>query len=1266
MRAHRYPYICSEVLSSDIWSITDSALSNSDELLVPFWNAILSRDTVPVQPTATQHQHPLFSHISNPSPPGSPRQRPLSDARTQEDQVAESSSTGVLGLDVKSSSEEATVTTARENGPGISVLAGYWAKVNGVLLDKKPREMIDFVRSLPQIVELFVAHMEIPAVVDLLYRIIQCEEAVPDIGVIDWLSNRDLIARLVDLLSPSHSGDLHNTVSELLKAIIALSAPSPASLTQSSGAEAFGFGGPESMPSQDNGNVGGVNNRLVRELASEEIVRKMISFMLDASLPTRLQRRLSEAAEEINADSDDLDIDFSKKARSRPSALASSRSTLSKLSENPRDKSGQSSSDESALEDEELESDATPSRRRRPLNPRDTPATERSNSLLGGAFDHRDSTATIRPTSQSLTPIRAPQVEVSPESCTSTLVTCIGVLIELIRKNNSDYFEQYLFHTLRSHLLQRQQEIAERKANKTAEEVGGEAKSTTEEGDKTAQIPADEEDDDEMEGMEEAMAEMSDKLGIVHLGPMLRVLSERLSDFQELITRSRMSDQKTVNSIGKTPALTFERYRITELYAELLHCSNMALLNRSKDEGPQYSDDGVLLGGIEGLQTLARTLQGGDASSDSGEDHSPPGLEQGSASGVAKQEDEATTKQDVGSSDETQERSQDRQSPDGSKGDAPVPAAGERRHSRQATTAGGAGGNGSEDTDDEALLSEVSLDESQSGAGASATDADSSAPIDIAGAKQPEETSSKQLSGVGGEEDDEIRSVLSNLSLADLTTPSPHPSQPPSPLDEGRENVIGDLLKRKFLDCNVVPTVLTLFFEYPWNNFLHNVVYDILQQFFNGRMESGLNRRLTLAVFEGGRLTEKIVEGHKINEESLQGPRKIRMGYMGHMNLIAEETVKLLERYPREIGAHVTQLLTPEWRHFVEESLKEVREREAAPLAGGRPQMMQTMSFSQHGAGSGAASGAGEGQDYGRSQAIGSDAFASYLSSQMSGGNASSDDDDSDEDASWLSQDARHRNAGESSADGFDDAFEPSHSGVRQDFGGGGSGGEDDDDEWGPFADSSENRDASHRSSASAYLTPADWAADFHRETSASEGASGTRADDEHADDDSSSTASTGDGDTAESGRRERSNSGGSDSNNTPFIDLLDCTSLRQTDAVAAAHARRPSLGQHESLAGTSSSPTEPLHRRSSSSSGSSEPTLAHATDSDEPLGPGVAPDAQADKETGLIERVIDGEKVKVPLDDVALAAQTQAESAEQQDDTSKATGSESSVEDAD
>jgi serine/threonine-protein phosphatase 6 regulatory subunit 3 len=58
-----------------------------------------------------------------------------------------------------------------------------------------------------------------------------------------------------------------------------------------------------------------------------------------------------------------------------------------------------------------------------------------------------------------------------------------------------------------------------------------------------------------------------------------------------------------------------------------------------------------------------------------------------------------------------------------------------------------------------------------------------------------------------------------------------------------------------------------LFFEFPWNNFLHSVVYDLVHQILNGKVESEVNRDLIIALFRDARLMHRIVNGQKVNDE---------------------------------------------------------------------------------------------------------------------------------------------------------------------------------------------------------------------------------------------------------------------------------------------------------------------------------------------------------------------------------------------------------------
>ncbi|CAG8554022.1 7751_t:CDS:10, partial [Acaulospora colombiana] len=68
---------------------------------------------------------------------------------------------------------------------------------------------------------------------------------------------------------------------------------------------------------------------------------------------------------------------------------------------------------------------------------------------------------------------------------------------------------------------------------------------------------------------------------VVDLSDMLRVLANRIGDFKALLENPKSVIDTT---IGKMVPLGFERFKICELFAELLHCSNMRLLNVVRPE----------------------------------------------------------------------------------------------------------------------------------------------------------------------------------------------------------------------------------------------------------------------------------------------------------------------------------------------------------------------------------------------------------------------------------------------------------------------------------------------------------------------------------------------------------------------------------------------------------------------------------------------------------------------------------------------------------
>jgi SIT4-associating protein SAP185/190 len=105
-------------------------------------------------------------------------------------------------------------------------------------------------------------------------------------------------------------------------------------------------------------------------------------------------------------------------------------------------------------------------------------------------------------------------------------------------------------------------------------------------------------------------------------------------------------------------------------------------------------------------------------------------------------------------------------------------------------------------------------------------------------------------------------------------------------------------------------------------------------------MERGFNRSLAIDLFETGDVTMRIVDGQKKSDEA-QEKNRMRLGYMGHLTLIAEEVVKFTERHPPELLSEsvLDKVMNGEWITYVEVTLSETRERDNAILGGVRPDM---------------------------------------------------------------------------------------------------------------------------------------------------------------------------------------------------------------------------------------------------------------------------------------------------------------------------------------
>ncbi|KDR73731.1 hypothetical protein GALMADRAFT_251541 [Galerina marginata CBS 339.88] len=682
----KYPYIATEVLCSDIWSIVETCINEQKQLLVPFWETVLDR-----------------------SP---------DDMKTQ------------------------------------MIMASHFAKINSVFMTKKPAEMLAFIQSQPSIVERLLQHIETPSFVDLIGRITQLDETIPNSNVLEWLSSENFMGRLIDLLSPNHTSCVHTVVADLVKNIISMATPSP------------GAGLTEGLQN------GPASNRFARELASPENVEKLATYMLN---------------------------DFSADSCNTPGEP--------------------------------------------------TPGDE--GTLSSPTF----------------------------ESSTSSVVQSIAVVIELIRKNNSDYFEPYLFHALRNRLIHVQQQS----------HLSGEDLRTS---------------------LEQVLNEMVNRMGVVHLGPLLDILSSHMAEFQKYLKTPRSLEGPISTTIGTMIPFTLERYRIVELYAELLHCSNMSLLNRSAMFSHMYDKDGRLQGGLTGLEELAQVIalnsnneREGDAMDDDRDEEAEPQLafpvRDPSESSPSLDSDDDMT----GSDDEP-------------------------------------GSSDDEAMEEIAMYDEPALSPIAFHQGLPQLTVASS-PENTALSESPEQMPklSSSTSTVGSSPDSELSGMASGRSSGRGSRRSSR-SRRRTTLESSSETLLamGEQLKIRWLDQNVLPTMIDLFFEYPWNNFLHSAVYDVVHQVMMGSTKPGYNRELIISFFRDARILHRIVEGQNQSDIESSKPKGVRLGYMGHLMLVSEDVITAMARFPPDLRLIIIQYAPePEWDNYVTGRYNETKKEDSRLLGGGKP-----------------------------------------------------------------------------------------------------------------------------------------------------------------------------------------------------------------------------------------------------------------------------------------------------------------------------------------
>ncbi|PSN60883.1 extragenic suppressor of kinetochore protein 1 [Corynespora cassiicola Philippines] len=736
----KYAYVACEILSSEVWSISEAVLENRDTLR-HFWN-----------------------YIKQPAP-----------------------------LD--------------------PVQAGYFTKVNESLLDRKMEEMLDFFKSIDNVVADMLQHVDCPMIMDLLLKIISLEKSEGGQGIVDWLQSQNLVPQLVSYLSPHQPASTQTSAGDFLKAIITISA---------------------NATTQDQSVIG--PNELTRQLVSDQCIKRLIEYMLKGGNP---------------------------------------------------------------------------------------------------------------------------------------LTVGVGIVIEVIRKNNSDY---------------------------------------------------------DLENQIGPVPKNSDP---IYLGTLLRQFANHIPQFMELVHNPNYT---AVNKDGSTTIkkrelktafgekiepLGFDRFKTCELMAELLHCSNMALLNergseaevkrrdsereRLKAEGKLTSGSSANLGDFSTSVDSHGFHHARAPSSESPEEikklevqnNSEDDFEKVTASEAVSEDSKNTSsaREQIGEPLERSPKAVPKQvQPEKNDGDGelvneplspakdtPSPAIANPDKAgvdaESPTSAGLSAKVGGLDLDNDTVMNDrqeqsvptkaepesaerpslltQQLNKSSEAGGLEPLDDLSPHPDDkpaplFSGKPRNTMTSddskpdaSRFTAAVSEGEGSEVTPIDESSSVRSVLFGGAEGQYVPQyEVDIDGTPVVGDLLKMKFVENKVVPTILDFFFRFPWNNFLHNVVYDVVQQVFNGQMERGFNRSLAIDLFDTGRITERIIEGQQASDKA-QKETHMRLGYMGHLTLIAEEVLKFTERHPAELLSQsvLDKVMSQAWVDYVEQTLAETRERDNAILGGVRPDM---------------------------------------------------------------------------------------------------------------------------------------------------------------------------------------------------------------------------------------------------------------------------------------------------------------------------------------
>lgn len=179
------------------------------------------------------------------------------------------------------------------------LLSTYTSRVAAVLLQKKVPETIAYMKTRKNIIPHFLKHLGNASVIDLLLKIIACEDTTDGSGTLEWLCTTDLIPSLIDKFDPKQGNSVHENAAQALADIVAVSTNSTAS-------------------------------PLIAQLESESIVNRLFGYILQSGLSSSLEHGLSVLIELLRRHMND-GLDDLTKLEDLPSIIKLIVAQLNKL-----------------------------------------------------------------------------------------------------------------------------------------------------------------------------------------------------------------------------------------------------------------------------------------------------------------------------------------------------------------------------------------------------------------------------------------------------------------------------------------------------------------------------------------------------------------------------------------------------------------------------------------------------------------------------------------------------------------------------------------------------------------------------------------------------------------------------------------------------------------------------------------------------------------------------------------------------------------------